>query len=216
MRFPWRVPWDRFVCGLRTPKPLFQDFYKSYGAGTKRLDSSKACTNEICQCTKWHPRRKGRLAIAVGWLFTKLIIVISRRPPVTAVGKRDISKEPVRVVNNLNEEEGTYFQRHSGWTRIRAMTTDGSVCVHMVGTKPIHVDEQISGKPLSMEVDTGADASLISYKKLKQVLPKIRTTVVLGTEHRSVRNTGYMVSRRRNLPCMSRDRRVHVSWGESG
>ena len=51
-------------------------------------------------------------------------------------------------------------------------------------TKPIRVEVQISGKPLSMEVDTGAAVSLISYKRLKQVLPRIKirkTTVVLRT-----------------------------------
>ena len=57
----------------------------------------------------------------------------------------------------------------------------------MVGkssTKPIRVDVRINGKPLSMEVDTGAAVSLISYKKLKQVLPRIKikkTMVVLRT-----------------------------------
>ena len=65
--------------------------------------------------------------------------------------------------------------------------SDRSVGVHMVGkssTKPIRVDVRVNGKPLSMEVDTGAAVSLISYKKLKQVLPRIRikkTTVVLRT-----------------------------------
>ena len=56
--------------------------------------------------------------------------------------------------------------------------SDGSVGVHMVGkssTKPIRVDVRINGKPLSMEVDTGAAVSLILYKKLKQVLPRIKT-----------------------------------------
>ena len=51
-------------------------------------------------------------------------------------------------------------------------------------TNPIHVEVGINGKPLSMEVDMGAAVSLISYKKLKQVLPRIKirkTTVVLRT-----------------------------------
>ena len=36
--------------------------------------------------------------------------------------------------------------------------SDGSIEVHIVGksTKPIHVEVRINGKPLSMEVDTGA------------------------------------------------------------
>ena len=65
--------------------------------------------------------------------------------------------------------------------------SDSSVDVHMVGkssTKPIRVNVRVNGKPLSMEVDTGAAVSLISYQKLKQVLPRIRikrTTVVLRT-----------------------------------
>ena len=65
--------------------------------------------------------------------------------------------------------------------------SDESVEVHVVGkslTNLIHVEVRINGKPLSMEVDTGAAVSLISYKKLKQVLPRIRirkTTVVLRT-----------------------------------
>lgn len=65
--------------------------------------------------------------------------------------------------------------------------SDGSIDVRMVGkqaSRPIRVEVQINGKPLSMEVDTGAAVSLISYKRLKQVLPRIRvqkTTVVLRT-----------------------------------
>ena len=57
----------------------------------------------------------------------------------------------------------------------------------MVGkssTKPICVEVRINGKPLSMKVDTGATVSLISYKRLKQVLPRIKinkTSVVLRT-----------------------------------
>ena len=57
----------------------------------------------------------------------------------------------------------------------------------MVGkstTKPIRVEVQVNGKPLSMEVDTGAAVYLISYRKLKQVLPRIKvnkTSVVLRT-----------------------------------
>ena len=42
----------------------------------------------------------------------------------------------------------------------------------------------MNGKPLAMEVDTGAAVSLISYKRLKRVLPRIsinKTTVVLRT-----------------------------------
>ena len=65
--------------------------------------------------------------------------------------------------------------------------SDGSVDVHIVGkssTRPIRVEVQINGKPLLMEVDTGAAVSLISYKKLKQVLPRVvikKTNVVLRT-----------------------------------
>ena len=65
--------------------------------------------------------------------------------------------------------------------------SDGSVDIHMVGkssTQPIRVEVKINGKPLSMEVDTGAAVSLISYRKLKQILPRIKinkTTVVLRT-----------------------------------
>ena len=67
--------------------------------------------------------------------------------------------------------------------------SDGSVEVHMVGKsttnyKPIRVEVRVNGKPLSMEVDTGAAVSLISYRKLKQVLPRIKvnkTSVVLRT-----------------------------------
>ena len=65
--------------------------------------------------------------------------------------------------------------------------SEASVGVHMVGkssTKPIRVEVRINGKPLSMEVDTGAAVSLISYKRLKRVLPRIKikkTTVVLRT-----------------------------------
>ena len=54
--------------------------------------------------------------------------------------------------------------------------TDGSVRVHRVGKSSsnlIHAAVQINDKPLSMEVDTGATISLISYKRLKQVLPRI-------------------------------------------
>ena len=36
--------------------------------------------------------------------------------------------------------------------------------------KPIRVEVRVNGKPLSMEVDTSAGVSLISYRKLKQVL----------------------------------------------
>ena len=59
--------------------------------------------------------------------------------------------------------------------------------VYSVGnssTKPIHVEIQIDGKPISMEVDTGAAVSLMSQKKLKQALPgaKVKpTNVVLRT-----------------------------------
>ena len=86
----------------------------------------------------------------------------------------------------------------------------------MVGkssTKPIRVEVQINGKPLSMEVDTGAAVSLISYKKLKQVLPRIKikkTMVVLRTYtseaipvRGEVQAMVTMVSKRRSLPCMS-------------
>lgn len=51
-------------------------------------------------------------------------------------------------------------------------------------TKPIRVEVRIDGKPLSMEVDTRAAVCLISYKQLKQALPRIKikkTTVVLRT-----------------------------------
>ena len=109
--------------------------------------------------------------------------------------------------------------------------SDESVDVYMVGkssTKPIRVDVQINGKPLLMEVDTGAAVSLISYKKLKQVLPRIRikkTTVVLRTYMSEVipvqGEVQVMVTygeqkKKLTLPCMSRDGRVHVSCGESG
>ena len=59
--------------------------------------------------------------------------------------------------------------------------------VYSVGnssTKPIRVEIQIDGKPISMEVDTGAAVSLMSQKKLKQTLPgaKIKPmNVVLRT-----------------------------------
>ena len=58
----------------------------------------------------------------------------------------------------------------------------------MVGkstTKPIRVEVRVNGKPLSMEVDTSAAVSLISYRKLKQVLTRIKvkkTSVVLIRE----------------------------------
>ena len=65
--------------------------------------------------------------------------------------------------------------------------SEGSVDVHIVrksSTRPIRVEVHINGKPLLMEVDTGATVSLISYKKLKQVLPRVvikKTTIVLRT-----------------------------------
>ena len=71
-------------------------------------------------------------------------------------------------------------------------------------TKPIRVEVQINGKPLSMEVDTGAAVSLISYKSLKEVLPRIRvkkTTVVLRMY------TSEIIPVRREV-------QVYVSYGE--
>ena len=85
--------------------------------------------------------------------------------------------------------------------------SDGSVEVHMVGkssTKPIRVEVRINGKPLSMEVDTGAAVSLISYKRLKQVLPRIKinkTSVVLRTY------TSEIIPVRREV-------QVNVAYGE--
>ena len=65
--------------------------------------------------------------------------------------------------------------------------SDGSANVCTIGkpsTRPIRVELQVNCKPLAMEVDTGAAVSLISYKRLKRVLPRIsinKTTVVLRT-----------------------------------
>ena len=65
--------------------------------------------------------------------------------------------------------------------------SDGSanVCtIRKPSTRPIRVELQVNGKLLAMEVDTGAAVSLISYKRLKRVQPRIsinKTTVVLRT-----------------------------------
>ena len=119
------------------------------------------------------------------------MIVISRRPCITVVARRDTSNEPVRVADNLKGEGGThlFLEGEDKWVNKDQSDedSDGSIEVHMVGkssTKPIRVEVRISGKPLSMEVDTGATVSLISYKRLKQVLPRIKinkTLVVLRT-----------------------------------
>ena len=57
------------------------------------------------ESVQWHTslkRIKAQYAIAVG---TKLMIVISRRPSVTVVAKRDTSNENVRASNNLKREK---------------------------------------------------------------------------------------------------------------
>ena len=83
---------------------------------------------------------------------------------------------PLLIVNNPSEStrELTKYDRIGDemvmWTRYCQL--------------PIRVEVKINGKPLLMEVDTGAAVSLISYRKLKQILPRIKinkTTVVLRT-----------------------------------
>ena len=54
--------------------------------------------------------------------------VVSRRPHVTVVAKRDTSNEHVRVANNLKRKERrhplrTEGRRQNGLTKIRAMRT---------------------------------------------------------------------------------------------
>ena len=51
-------------------------------------------------------------------------------------------------------------------------------------TQPIQVELRVNGKPLMMEMDTGAAVSLISKRKLREVLPKLKirkSKVVLRT-----------------------------------
>ena len=47
-------------------------------------------------------------------LTTSLMIVVSRRPRVTVVVKRDTSNEPVRVADNLKGEGGMHLLQEEG------------------------------------------------------------------------------------------------------
>ena len=75
------------------------------------------------------------------------MIVISRRPLVTAVAKSDTSKEPVGVANVFKErnEATPRGKERTKWV-VKEQSeedSDGSVGVHMVGkssTKPIRVE----------------------------------------------------------------------------
>ena len=115
--------------------------------------------------------------------------IVSRRPHVIVVAKRDTSNEHVYKSSKQPQKKGKKAPTPQGrektkWVN-RDQSDEDSEGVYMVGksstTKPIHVEVRINGKPLSMEVDTGA---AVSYKRLKQVLPRIKirkTTVVLRT-----------------------------------
>ena len=88
-------------------------------------------------------------------------------------------------------------RRGNGWRRERTKWVDreqnseedpdenlGVYVVEKLANRPIQVELQLDGKPVTMEVDTGAAVSLISEWTLKQVLPKAaihNTTVVLRT-----------------------------------
>ena len=113
--------------------------------------------------------------------------VVSRRPHVTVVAKRDTSNEHIRVANNLKRKEGTHSsqkgEEEMSWQRSKRW---GFWEVCMVGksytTKLIRVEVQIYEEIQSMEVYTGVAVSLISYQQLKRVSQRIKikkTTVVL-------------------------------------
>ena len=48
---------------------------------------------------------------------------------------------------------------------------------------PILVDIKVNGKPLTMEVDTGAALSLISVSTLKQVMPEVLANLQESSVH---------------------------------
>ena len=69
-------------------------------------------------------------------------------------------------------------RRGNGWRKERTKWVDREQ------NRPIQVELQLDGKPVTMEMDTGVAVLLISEWTLKQVLPKAaihNTTVVLRT-----------------------------------
>ena len=163
---------DRFVCGLRsaesTRKRLFQEKTLTFAKAMELAQSHETASKDAqMKATEHLP--SGNSAVHKVTSPPKkeacyrcgLTIVVSRRPPVTLVAKRDTSKEPVRVANS-----GKQFQRKGrngatprGKERTKWVVkdqsdedSDSSVGVYMVGkssTKPIRVEVRINGKPLT-------------------------------------------------------------------
>ena len=75
--------------------------------------------------------------------------------------------------------------------------------------KPLEVDLQLEGKPLRMEVDTGAAVSLVSEETYRSLFPTVQLQFIndeaayllRGTLDHSWSARGSMGSRQQSYPC---------------
>ena len=118
---------------------------------------------------------------------TEPATVSSKKPSVIIVVKGGISRGGASNHNKGTEEETDGGKREPVDREKNSEDPDENCGVYVVeksANRPIQVELQLDGKPVTMEVDTGAAVSLISEWTPKQVLPKAaihNTTVVLQT-----------------------------------
>ena len=93
-----------------------------------------------------------------------------------------------KVCHSTNPHKASHRKtRQANWVENESEHSDSDLPIHKLsirGTHPIKVKLQIQGKPLSMEVDTGAAVSVVSedtYKELFFDLPLKRASVCLKT-----------------------------------
>ena len=200
---------DRFVCGLRGEsirKRLFQEekltFTKAMELAqtleTASKDAQMKATEQVPSGNStvhkvMSPSQK-EACYRCGLTSHKAADCRFKEAACHAYGKKGHIKRACKSSRHPQRKGGRTAPTPKGRERTKYVNkdqrnedSDSSVEVHTVGrssTKPIRVEVRINGKPLSMEVDTGAAVSLISYKRLKEVLPRIsikKTTVVLRT-----------------------------------